>query len=96
MAEHEPNPLRSRAHRIDFRAVTPRHVEDAVEAAVAEAETALERLVGRDGPRRYADTVDALDALLERVGRVYGYAYHLTSVRSSPELREAFARVQPR
>jgi oligopeptidase A len=96
MSEHDPNPLRSRAQRIDFRSVTAQDVEAGIDAAVAEAEAALARLLAAQGPRRYADTVDALDALLERVDRVYGYAYHLTSVRSTPELREAFARVQPR
>ncbi len=96
MSELDPNPLRSRAQRIDFRSVTPEHVERGIEAAVREAETALASLLGRSGPRGYADTVDVLDAIVERVARVYGYAYHLTSVRSSPELRAAFARVQPR
>ena len=96
MPEHDTNPLRSRAQRIDFRSVSAQDVETGVEAAVAEAETALEQLLAREGARSYADTVDVLDALLERVDRVYGYAYHLTSVRSSPELRGAFARVQPR
>ena len=96
MPEHDPNPLRTRAQRIDFRSATARDVETGVEAAVAEAEASLARLLDREGPRGYGDTVDVLDALLERVDRVYGYAYHLTSVRSSPELRDAFARVQPR
>jgi len=96
MSEHDPNPLRSRAQRIDFCSVTAQDVETGVEAAVAEAEAALARLLAREGPRRYDDTVDVLDAVLERVERVYGYAYHLTTVRSSPELRAAFARVQPR
>ena len=96
MCDHDPNPLRSRAQRIDFRSVRPRDVETGVDAAVAEAEAALERLLADEGTRSYTSTVDALDTLLERVDRVYGYAYHLTAVRSSPELRAAFARVQPR
>lgn len=96
MPQLDPNPLRSRAQRIDFRSVTPEHVEHGIEAAVSEAEAAVETLKRRPGTRDYADTVEALDAIVERVARVYGYAYHLTSVRTSPALRTAFARVQLR
>jgi oligopeptidase A len=95
MVDPADNPLRSRDLRIAFRAVLPEHVAPAIASAVEEAEESLAQLVARPGPRSYADTVQALDDLLERVGRVYGYAYHLTTVRSSPELRAAFAQAQP-
>ena len=93
------NPLCSRAERIRFDRVTAQHVRDGVTAAVETAEHGLAALLTRPGAprsRSYADTVVPLDDLVERLRRVYGYAYHLTTVRSSPELRAAFAEVQPR
>ncbi len=99
MLETDTNPLRSRADRIPFAHVTPQHVRDGVMAAVETAERELAALLaGPQAPaaREYATTVVPLDDLIERVRRVYGYAYHLTTVRSSPELRAAFADVQPR
>jgi oligopeptidase A len=96
MPDTTPNPLRSRAVRPPLRDVRPEHVVPAIDAAVDEAEAALDALVARPGPRRYDDTLHELDELLERVGRVYGYAHHLTTVRASPELRAAFNQAQPR
>jgi len=90
------NPLRSRAHRIDYAAVTADDVRDAIDAAVAEAEASFERLLAQPGPYRYESVIEPLDELLERVARVFGYAYHLTTVRSTPELRACFAEAQPR
>ena len=89
------NPLCSRAERIAFGNVTPEHVASAIEHGVAEADEAFGALLEQPGRRSYANTVEPLDALLERVSRVYGYARHLTNVRSTPELRVAFARVEP-
>lgn len=94
--DDDRNPLLSRAHRIAFDQVRADHVATAVEAAVRRAEAALAALLERQGERTYATTVEPLDDLLERVDRVYGYAYHLTTVRSTSALREAFASVQPR
>jgi oligopeptidase A len=95
MARSADNPLLSRERRVPLHRVRPDHVVPAVAAAVQEAEAALEALVERPGPRRYDDTVGALDDLLERVGRVYGFVYHLTTVRSTPALRAAYAEAQP-
>lgn len=91
-----PNPLLERAHRIAFRDVRPEHVSTGVAAAVSDAEAALATMLASSDARSYANTVEPLDALLERVDRVYGYAYHLTTVCSTAPLREAFAEVQPR
>jgi oligopeptidase A len=97
MADDPDNPLLSRAVPAPLDQVGPEHVVPAMEAAVAEGEGSLGDLVARSDPRgRYADTVQALDDLIERLDRVYGYAYHLTTVRSTPELRVAFRTAQAR
>ena len=95
MLETEANPLRSRDERIAFARVTPEHVLSAIETSVAEAGEALDAIVTRRDARTYANTVEPLDALNEMVSRVYGYARHLTNVRSTPELRQAFGRAEP-
>ena len=97
--QERTNPLCSRAERIAFADVTPEDVESGVADAVSEAENAFEELLagpGQTSERTYSNTLDPLDDLVDRVQRVYGYAYHLTTVRSTPALRDAFARVQPR
>jgi oligopeptidase A len=96
MPETSPNPLLDRSSRPPLRDVRPEHVAAAIEAVVADAEGAIEAIASRPGARRYDDTLQALDDVLERVERVYGFAYHLTTVRSSPELRTAFAGAQGR
>jgi oligopeptidase A len=96
MSEGHANPLLSRSVRAPLAEVRPEHVVPAVDHAVSEAERALAALVDDTAPPTYENAVQALDDLLERLGRVYGYAYHLSSVRSSPELRSAFRTAQAR
>ncbi|MBA2666955.1 MAG: M3 family metallopeptidase [Trueperaceae bacterium] len=96
MHDHTDNPLRARDQRPPFASMRADHVVPAVDAAIAEAQAALDALVARSGARTYHDTVAALDDLVERVGRVYRYAQHLSAVRSTPELRTAFADAQGR
>jgi oligopeptidase A len=89
------NPLLSREPLVPFSAVRPEHVEPALEAALGEAQAALEALVEAPGPRTF-DTLLALDALVERLSRTMGLVSHLVSVKDAPELRAAYNAVLPR
>lgn len=89
------NPLLSQAFLIPFDKITPEHIEPGIRSALAQAEAELEALIALPGERTYANTVAALDALVERVNRVVGIAHHLTMVVSSPELRAAYNAVLP-
>lgn len=89
------NPLLSRALHPPFDRMTAASVEAGVRQAVDRAETELERLVGYRGRRTFENTLMALDALAERPARAFGFARHLTQVRSSPDLRQAYNEVLP-
>lgn len=89
------NPLLSREFRIPFDEIRAEQIEPGIRGALAEAEARLEALVSHEGARSYQNTVEALDDLKERLGRVVGIAYHLTSVNDTPALRQSFNAVLP-
>ncbi|HKP74415.1 MAG TPA: M3 family metallopeptidase [Longimicrobiaceae bacterium] len=91
----ETNPLLSQELPIPFGRIEAGHVVPAIRAALAEAERAVEALVAYEGPRTYANTVERLEEIGERLARVIRPVSHLTSVMSSPELRAAYERVLP-
>ncbi len=89
------NPYLSRDLRPPFDRMTAETVDAGVREAVARAERELEELVANESPRTFENTLLALDALVERVERAFGFARHLTQVVSSPELRQAYNGVLP-
>jgi oligopeptidase A len=91
----ETNPLLARELPIPFGRITPAHVVPAVRHALAEAEREVEELVAFPGERSYANTVERLEEIGERLARVIRPVSHLTSVMSSPELRAAYEEVLP-
>jgi len=91
----ETNPLLSRELPIPFGRITPAHVAPAIRHALAEAEREVEELVAFPGARTYANTVERLEEIGERLARVIRPVTHLTSVMSSPGLRAAYEEVLP-
>jgi oligopeptidase A len=91
----ETNPLLARELPIPFGRITPAHVVPAIRHALAEAEREVEELVAFPGERTYANTVERLEEIGERLARVIRPVTHLTSVVSSPELRAAYDEVLP-
>ena len=88
------NPFLSRAAQIPFAAMTPEAVLPAIDEALAQAQHDLAALIASS--ERNFDTILALDNLTERLERPLGFVSHLTSVKDSPELRDAFNQVLPR
>ncbi len=89
------NPFLSRSDRPPFDVMQADHLVPGVRAALEHAQRELEELVSAGGPRTFESTLLRLDDLVERVSRVFGYARHLTQVRSTPELRQAYNEVLP-
>ncbi len=83
------------APRRAWSAVRAADAVPAIDAALQRAQRALDELVA-EPQRTYANTLQALDDLLEPLDRVYGAVHHLTSVATSPALRSAHHQVQPR
>ena len=89
------NPILSRDFHIPFNDITAEHVEPGFRAALEAAQNELDALTQDETPPTFETTLGALDALVERLNRVAGIAYHLMSVRNSPEMRTAFNAVLP-
>lgn len=89
------NPLLNRDFHIPFDQIRAEHIEPGVREALAHAEQELKSLTGYVQTRTFDNTLGALDRLTEKLGRVVGTAYHLNSVNSTPEIRQAFNAVLP-
>jgi oligopeptidase A len=89
------NPLLSTDFRIPFDRIHATDVVPGVREALSRARAELDALTASTAPRTYANTIQALDDLVERLDRVIGPVVHLISVETSPELREAYQTVLP-
>jgi oligopeptidase A len=73
-----------------FEQIRPSHVLPAVQALLAQADTALERAVGPEVPDDWLALSAVLDVATERLGTAWHVAQHLSSVADTPEMRAAF------
>jgi oligopeptidase A len=95
MTETAENPLLHLQDGIPWDRIRGEHVEPAVQALLAEARAKLDALVAEPAPRTYQNTLLALELVTERLELAMGVVGHLESVATTPELREAYAAVQP-
>uniref|UniRef100_UPI00263A2046 M3 family metallopeptidase n=1 Tax=Limnohabitans sp. Rim8 TaxID=1100718 RepID=UPI00263A2046 len=90
------NPLLDFADLPLFDAVTPDHVEAAVDALLVQAETALEQVTQDSFPSEWQAIAKVLDVATECLGRSWGAVSHLNSVADNPELRAAYNAALPK
>ncbi|MEM1415414.1 MAG: M3 family metallopeptidase [Myxococcota bacterium] len=90
------NPLLDLGFDPAWGSVGAAHVEPGIDALIADAKVALEAIAAETGPRTYANTLGALEDATERLGRALSVVGHLESVRTTPELREAWNQARPR
>jgi oligopeptidase A len=90
------NPLLDFADLPLFDAVTPDHVEAAVDALLVQAETALDKVTQDSFPADWQAIAKVLEVATERLGRSWGAVSHLNSVADSPELRAAYNAALPK
>ncbi len=81
--------------RIPFDQIRASHVVPGVRRILDEARQNIESICAAPLPPTYANTVEPLDDLTERVKMRIAPATHLLSVSETPELREAFNEVLP-
>jgi oligopeptidase A len=79
-----------------FDQIKPEHVTPALDTLLAEAESALAKVVGPDVPPDYDALSLLLDVATEKLGRAWGAVGHLNAVADTPELRAAFNENLPR
>ena len=91
------NPFLSRAFQIHWSQLTADKVGDAVNAALADAETAIAAITRRSADEAdYANTFLALEHATELLNETWAKVSHLTSVADSPELRAAHNEALPK
>ncbi|MBU0590445.1 MAG: M3 family metallopeptidase [Gammaproteobacteria bacterium] len=90
------NPLLDLSDHPRFDSIQPQHVAPAIDALLADAETALAAVTADDFPARWGDVAKVLDVATEKLGRAWGAVSHLKSVRDTPELRAAYNEVLPK
>ncbi len=90
------NPLLQTGELVAFDEILPEHVTPAMDVLLAEADAALERVVGPDVPPDF-DAMSAIFAVAtERLSRAWRAVEHLTGVADTPELRAVHAENLPR
>jgi len=70
-------------------------VEPAIAELLRDARERLDRITSEAGPRTFANTMQPLDKLGERLDYALGITRHLEAVATKPELRAAYNAVQP-
>jgi oligopeptidase A len=89
------NPLLHIDPTIPFDQIDAAHVEPAIAALIDRAKAAIEAIAGAEGPRTYANTLQALEDATEPLEVAITIVGHLESVVTTDALREAYNNVQP-
>src|ERR1700722_20347055 len=89
------NPLLDIKFQIPFDQIRAEDVEPAVAELLRDARERLDRISSEPGPRTFANTMEPLDRLGERLDYAVGITRHLEAVATKPELRAAYNTVQP-
>jgi oligopeptidase A len=90
------NPLLDFSNLPLFDRIRPEHVTPALDALLADAETALSTVTAPEFPAQWAAIAGVLDIATEHLGRAWGAVSHLNSVADTPELRAAFNAALPK
>jgi oligopeptidase A len=95
------NPLLRDSGLPRFDEIEPRHVVPGMREILESAGSELDALESRlqdaspDAPPSWADLIDPLERLGDRLSQSWGIVSHLMGVRNSDELRKAYEEMQP-
>lgn len=92
----EMNPLLQMDDLPPFHAINPEHIEPAIDTVLAENRAGVERLLEAGGGNSWANLVAPLEALDDRLSRIWSPVSHMNSVVNNPELREAYEACLPK
>ena len=90
----ESNPLLETEGLPRFSAITPAHVEPAVDAVLADYRARIDALLASPAARDFDAVVLAGEVLEERLNRAWAPVSHLHGVKDSEALRDAYAAAQ--
>ncbi|MCL4761024.1 MAG: M3 family metallopeptidase [Burkholderiales bacterium] len=86
----DDNPLLATGALARFDLIRPAHVAPAVDALIAQARAAVERVAASPEPARWDNVAAPIAAALDRLDRAWSAVRHLNAVVSTPELRDAY------
>jgi len=90
------NPLLQMADLPPFHSIKPEHVEPAIDAVLAENREGLEHLLEHAKGYTWGNLMAPLEAMDDRLNRIWSPVSHMNSVVNTPELREAYERCLPK
>jgi oligopeptidase A len=90
------NPLLQMTDLPPFHAIKPEHVEPALDEVLAENRAEVARLLGEVSDPDWDNLVAPLEALDDRLNRIWSPVSHMNSVVNSIELREAYEACLPK
>ena len=90
------NPLLSFQGLPPFSQIRPEHVEPAIDALLAEGRVGIAKLLARGGGYTWANLVQPIEELDDRLSRAWSPVGHLNSVLNSDELRAAYNACLPK
>jgi oligopeptidase A len=90
------NPLLQFKFQIPFDQIRAENVEPAIDELLQEAREELDRLTSEPGRRTFANTMQRLDHLTERLDYAMQIVRNLEALVTTPELRAASNAVQPK
>jgi oligopeptidase A len=90
------NPLLQIQFQIPFDQIRAENVEPAINELLQDARAELDGLTSETGPRTFANTLQRLDHLTERLDYAMQIVRNLEAVVTTPELRAAYNAVQPK
>jgi oligopeptidase A len=90
----ESNPLLETEGLPRFSAISPDHVEPAIDALLADYRARIDALLAADAPRDFSAVVLTGEELEDRLNRAWAPVSHLHGVKDSEALREAYAAAQ--
>ena len=90
------NPLLSMTGLPPFTAILPQHIEPAIDQILADNRTAIAHLLDAGQGYTWANLVDPLEELSDRLRRAWSPVGHLNAVVNSPELRAAYNACLPK
>ena len=89
------NPLLEPRELPAFSLIEPEHVQQAVEQLLAESRAAIDKLVEPGKAYTWANLVEPLEDLDDRLNKAWSPVSHMNSVVNSDELREAYNACLP-
>jgi oligopeptidase A len=89
------NPLLDQSGLPPFSKIKPEHVKPAIDALLAESRQLVEQLLQKNSRYSWANLVEPLDAMNDRINRAWSPVSHMNSVVNSEALRDTYNECLP-